>query len=112
MSTEIIEKDFAEEMGNSYLNYAMSVITSRALPDVLDLQKPVQRRILYAMNNLNNHYNKPHKKSARIVGDCLGMYHPHGDSSVYGAAVRMAQDFSLRYPLIDGHGDGNCPIYK
>jgi len=95
-------QDFAER---AYLAYAMSVVTSRALPSVEDGQKPVQRRILYAMRELGNKSDAPHKKSARIVGDVIGKYHPHGDSSVYEAAVRMAQDFTLRYPLIDGQGN-------
>ncbi|MDL2281336.1 DNA gyrase subunit A [Selenomonadales bacterium OttesenSCG-928-I06] len=94
-----------DEMKNSYIDYAMSVIVMRALPDVRDGLKPVHRRILYAMNEAGMHSNRPYKKSARIVGDVLGKYHPHGDSSVYGAAVRMAQDFSTRYMLIDGHGN-------
>ena len=93
------------EMKNSYLDYAMSVIVSRALPDVRDGLKPVHRRILYAMNELGMHYNTPYKKSARIVGDVLGKYHPHGDSSIYDAMVRMAQGFSMRYMLVDGQGN-------
>jgi DNA gyrase subunit A len=94
-----------EEMKNSYLDYAMSVIVSRALPDVRDGLKPVHRRILYAMQELGLRYNTSHKKSARIVGEVLGKYHPHGDSSVYEAMVRMAQDFSMRYTLVDGQGN-------
>ncbi|BBA85289.1 DNA gyrase subunit A [endosymbiont of Sipalinus gigas] len=94
-----------EELKSSYLNYAMSVIIGRALPDIRDGLKPVHRRILYAMNLLNNYYNKPYKKSARIVGDVIGKYHPHGDITVYDAIVRMAQKFSLRYTLIDGQGN-------
>ena len=94
-----------EEMRNSYLDYAMSVIVSRALPDVRDGLKPVHRRILYAMNDMGMRHNTPYKKSARIVGEVLGKYHPHGDTSVYDAMVRMAQDFSMRYPLIDGQGN-------
>jgi DNA gyrase subunit A len=94
-----------EEMKNSYLDYAMSVIVSRALPDVRDGLKPVHRRILYAMQELGLRFNSPHKKSARIVGEVLGKYHPHGDSSVYEAMVRMAQDFSMRYCLVDGQGN-------
>jgi len=97
--------DIEEEMRSSYLDYAMSVIVSRALPDVRDGLKPVQRRILYAMDVLGMHHNSPYKKSARIVGEVLGKYHPHGDTSVYDAMVRMAQDFSLRYVLIDGQGN-------
>jgi DNA gyrase subunit A len=94
-----------EEMKSSYLDYAMSVIVSRALPDVRDGLKPVQRRVLYAMDGLGLRYNSPYKKSARIVGEVLGKYHPHGDAPVYEAMVRMAQDFSLRYPLVDGQGN-------
>ena len=92
-------------MENSYIDYAMSVIASRALPDVRDGLKPVQRRILYAMIELNNGPDKPHRKCARIVGDTMGKYHPHGDSSIYGALVNMAQEWSTRYPLVDGHGN-------
>ena len=95
--------DLKETMENSYIDYAMSVIASRALPDVRDGLKPVQRRILYAMIELNNGPDKPHRKCARIVGDTMGKYHPHGDSSIYGALVNMAQDWSTRYPLVDGH---------
>ncbi len=94
-----------DEMKKSYVDYAMSVIIGRALPDVRDGLKPVHRRILYAMNELNNDWDKPYKKSARIVGDVIGKYHPHGDMAVYDSIVRMAQDFSLRYPLIDGQGN-------
>jgi DNA gyrase subunit A len=94
-----------EEMKSSYLDYAMSVIISRALPDVRDGLKPVQRRVLYAMDDLAVRYNSPHKKSARIVGEVMWKYHPHGDAPVYEAMVRMAQDFSLRYPLVDGQGN-------
>ncbi|MBI3019357.1 MAG: DNA gyrase subunit A, partial [Deltaproteobacteria bacterium] len=94
-----------EEMKNSYLDYAMSVIVGRALPDARDGLKPVHRRSLYAMYDLSNFHNKPFKKSARVVGDIIGKYHPHGDAAVYGTIVRMAQDFSLRYPLIDGQGN-------
>ncbi|MCI5856847.1 MAG: DNA gyrase subunit A [Agathobacter sp.] len=92
-------------METSYIDYAMSVIASRALPDVRDGLKPVQRRILFSMNEMNNTYDKPHKKCARIVGDTMGKYHPHGDSSIYGALVNMAQDWSMRYTLVDGHGN-------
>ncbi|TET43602.1 MAG: DNA gyrase subunit A, partial [Dehalococcoidia bacterium] len=94
-----------EEMKSSYLDYAMSVIISRALPDVRDGLKPVQRRILYAMDEIGLRHNSPHKKSARIVGEVLGKYHPHGDAPVYEAMVRMAQDFSLRYVLVSGQGN-------
>ncbi len=97
--------DLKKTMETSYINYAMSVIVSRALPDVRDGLKPVQRRILYAMIELNNGPDKPHRKCARIVGDAMGKYHPHGDSSIYGALVNMAQDWSTRYPLVDGHGN-------
>jgi len=100
----ISEKDIVKEMKESYIDYAMSVIVSRALPDVRDGLKPVHRRILYAMNELNLDPNKPYKKSARIVGDTMGKYHPHGES-IYNSMVRMAQDFALRYPLVDGHGN-------
>ncbi|NLY77133.1 MAG: DNA gyrase subunit A [Tissierellia bacterium] len=110
----IIDINIEEEMRKSYLDYAMSVIVSRALPDVRDGLKPVHRRILYAMNELGVTPDKPYRKSARIVGDVLGKYHPHGDSSVYDAMVRLAQDFNTRYPLVDGHGnfgsiDGDSP---
>ncbi len=103
-----------EEMQKSYMDYAMSVIIGRALPDVRDGLKPVHRRVLFAMHDLSNEWNKPFKKSARIVGDVIGKYHPHGDMAVYDALVRMAQDFSLRYPLVDGQGnfgsvDGDPP---
>ncbi len=101
----IIDIDIKDEMKNSYIDYAMSVITSRALPDVRDGLKPVHRRILYSMSDIGLSNDKPHKKAVRIVGDVLGKYHPHGDSSVYNAMVRMAQDFSMRNPLVDGHGN-------
>lgn len=94
-----------DEMRNCYLDYAMSVIVGRALPDVRDGLKPVHRRVLFAMHMLNNYHNRPYLKSARIVGDVIGKYHPHGDSAVYGALVRLAQDFSMRYPIIDGQGN-------
>ena len=102
---KIHEVDLKEKMETSYIDYAMSVIAARALPDVRDGLKPVQRRILYAMDELNNGPDKPHRKCARIVGDTMGKYHPHGDSSIYGALVNMAQDWSTRYPLVDGHGN-------
>ncbi len=105
INDKIIPIDIEHEMKNSYIDYAMSVIVSRALPDVRDGLKPVHRRILYAMSELNLGPDKSYKKSARIVGDTMGKYHPHGDSSIYGAMVRMAQDFSIRYPLVDGHGN-------
>lgn len=101
----IIQIDFSEEMKNSYRDYAMSVIIARALPDVRDGLKPVQRRILYAMEELGLNPDKPHRKSARIVGDTMGKYHPHGDSSIYDALVHMTEDYSLSIPLVDGHGN-------
>src|SRR5215467_15724521 len=94
-----------EEMRRSYLDYAMSVIIGRALPDVRDGFKPVHRRVLYAMHELKNDFDKPYKKSARVVGDVIGKFHPHGEAAVYDTIVRMAQDFSLRYPLVDGQGN-------
>ena len=102
---KIHEVDLQKTMEKSYIDYAMSVIASRALPDVRDALKPVQRRVLYSMIELNNGPDKPHRKCARIVGDTMGKYHPHGDSSIYGALVNMAQDWSTRYPLVDGHGN-------
>ncbi len=102
---KVQEVDLQKTMETSYIDYAMSVIASRALPDVRDGLKPVQRRILYAMIELNNGPDKPHRKCARIVGDTMGKYHPHGDSSIYGALVNLAQDWSTRYPLVDGHGN-------
>jgi len=104
-SEKIIHIDIMDEMRNSYIDYAMSVIVSRALPDVRDGLKPVHRRILYAMNDINFTYDKQHRKSARIVGEVIGKYHPHGDTSIYNAMVRFAQDFSMRYTLVDGHGN-------
>lgn len=101
----IDEIDLKKTMEKSYIDYAMSVIASRALPDVRDGLKPVQRRILYSMIELNNGPDKPHRKCARIVGDTMGKYHPHGDSSIYGALVNMAQEWSTRYMLVDGHGN-------
>src|SRR5690606_4993897 len=97
-----------------YMDYAMSVIIGRALPDARDGLKPVHRRVLYAMNELGLEWNRPYKKSARVVGDVVGKYHPHGDSAVYDTIVRLAQDFSMRYPLVDGQGnfgsvDGDAP---
>jgi Type IIA topoisomerase (DNA gyrase/topo II, topoisomerase IV), A subunit len=113
-SENISSISLIKEMKRSYLDYAMSVIVSRALPDVRDGLKPVHRRILYAMNESGYHYNKAYKKSARIVGDVMGKYHPHGDSAIYDSMVRMAQDFSMRLQLIDGQGnfgslDGDPP---
>ena len=102
---KMIQHEIYDEMKNSYIDYAMSVIVARALPDVRDGLKPVHRRILYGMHELGITPDKPHKKSARLVGDVMGKYHPHGDSSIYDAMVRMAQDFSIRYPLVDGHGN-------
>ncbi|MCR4323324.1 MAG: DNA gyrase subunit A, partial [Candidatus Azambacteria bacterium] len=108
------EREIVDEMKESYLDYAMSVIVTRALPDVRDGSKPVHRRILYAMSELGLRHNVKFLKCARIVGDVLGKYHPHGDMAVYDALSRMAQDFSLRYPLVDGQGnfgsvDGDSP---
>ncbi len=102
---QIQQVDLKKTMESSYIDYAMSVIATRALPDVRDGLKPVQRRILFAMNEMGNTYDKPHKKCARIVGDTMGKYHPHGDSSIYGALVNMAQSWSLRYTMVDGHGN-------
>ena len=102
---EISPVNLEDEMRQSYLDYAMSVIVGRALPDVRDGLKPVHRRVLYAMNVLGNDWNKPYKKSARVVGDVIGKYHPHGDTAVYDTIVRMAQPFSLRYMLVDGQGN-------
>jgi len=114
IAKEMIFANIEQEMRQSYLDYAMSVIVGRALPDVRDGLKPVHRRVLYAMDELGNAWNKPYKKSARVVGDVIGKYHPHGDTAVYDTIVRMAQDFSLRYPMIDGQGnfgsvDGDAP---
>ncbi|MCE5361054.1 MAG: DNA gyrase subunit A, partial [Acidithiobacillus sp.] len=111
---ETIPVSLEQEMRQSYLDYAMSVIVGRALPDARDGLKPVHRRVLYAMHEMSNDWNKPYKKSARVVGDVIGKYHPHGDTAVYDTIVRMAQDFSMRYPLIDGQGnfgsvDGDSP---
>ena len=101
----IKKRSLTKEMKQSFINYAMSVIVQRALPDVRDGLKPVQRRIVHGMNELGCYSDKPYKKSARIVGEVMGKYHPHGDSSIYEALVRMAQDFSYRYMLVDGHGN-------
>ncbi len=101
----IVSRLIDDEVKESFINYSMSVIVSRALPDVRDGLKPVHRRVLYAMNELGLVPGRPFKKSATVVGDVLGKYHPHGDSSVYDALVRMVQDFSLRYPLVDGQGN-------
>ena len=110
----IIPVNIEEQMKSAYIDYSMSVIVGRALPDARDGLKPVHRRILYGMYEMGNTYNKAHKKSARIVGDVMGKYHPHGDSSIYGTLVRMAQDWSMRYILVDGQGnfgsqDGDFP---
>src|SRR3977135_679275 len=103
--SQVKDRDIGSEMRESFMDYAMSIIVSRALPDVRDGLKPVHRRILFAMSELGMTSDKPHKKSARIVGEVIGKYHPHGDSAVYESMVRMAQDFSLRYMLVDGHGN-------
>ncbi len=113
-ANEVIPVTIEDELKQSYLDYAMSVIVGRALPDVRDGLKPVHRRVLYAMSELGNDFNKPYKKSARIVGDVIGKYHPHGDTAVYDTIVRMAQPFSMRYTLVDGKGnfgsvDGDAP---
>ena len=105
LAREITPVNIEDELKNSYLDYAMSVIVGRALPDVRDGLKPVHRRVLYAMSVLGNDWNKPYKKSARVVGDVIGKYHPHGDRAVYDTIVRMAQPFSLRYMLVDGQGN-------
>ena len=110
----IIPVNIYQEVKTSFLDYAMSVIVSRALPDVRDGLKPVHRRILYSMNEMGSTFDKPHRKSARIVGEVMGKYHPHGDTALYDTLTRMAQDFSSRYCLIDGHGnfgslDGDSP---
>ncbi|MEM2022512.1 MAG: DNA gyrase subunit A, partial [Archaeoglobaceae archaeon] len=107
-------RDISEELKSSYIDYAMSVIVGRAIPDVRDGLKPVQRRILYAMHEMGLLSNRPTRKSARIVGEVLGKYHPHGDATVYDALVRLAQDFVMRYPLVEGQGnfgsiDGDSP---
>src|SRR6202140_896438 len=114
IAREILPLNLEDEMRKTYLDYAMSVIVGRALPDVRDGLKPVHRRVLFAMRELGNDYNKAYKKSARIVGDVIGKYHPHGDTAVYDTMVRMAQTFSMRYLLIDGQGnfgsvDGDMP---
>ena len=111
---KIVPITLEEEMKSSYIDYAMSVIVARALPDVRDGLKPVHRRVLFGMHELGMTHSKPYKKSARIVGEVLGKYHPHGDTAVYDSMVRMVQDFSLRYPLVDGQGnfgsvDGDSP---
>src|ERR1700722_10893869 len=105
IAREILPVNLEDEMRKSYLDYAMSVIVGRALPDVRDGLKPVHRRVLFAMHELSNDWNKAYKKSARVVGDVIGKYHPHGDTAVYDAIVRMAQPFSMRYMLVDGQGN-------
>ena len=105
LAKEVLQVNLEDEMRQSYLDYAMSVIVGRALPDVRDGLKPVHRRVLYAMSELGNDFNKPYKKSARVVGDEIGKYHPHGDSAVYDTIVRMAQPFAMRYMLVDGQGN-------
>src|SRR4051812_4327520 len=105
LELKVTSRNIEDEMKSSYIDYAMSVIVGRAIPDVRDGLKPVHRRILFTMDEMGLVYNKPAKKSARVVGDVLGKYHPHGDLAVYEALVRMVQDFSLRYPLIDGQGN-------
>jgi len=114
LAKEVLQVSLEDEMRQSYLDYAMSVIVGRALPDVRDGLKPVHRRVLYAMRELGNDWNKAYKKSARVVGDVIGKYHPHGDSAVYDTIVRMAQPFAMRYMLVDGQGnfgsvDGDAP---
>src|SRR5688572_8101987 len=105
IAREVLHVNLEDEMRKSYLDYAMSVIIGRALPDVRDGLKPVHRRVLYAMHELGNDWNKPYKKSARVVGDVIGKYHPHGDTAVYDTIVRMAQPFTMRYLLVDGQGN-------
>ena len=105
MPNEVIQTEYAEIMQKSYIDYAMSVIVARALPDVRDGLKPVQSRTLYDMHELGIRWDRPYRKSARIVGDTMGKYHPHGDSSIYGALVVLAQDFKMGLPLVDGHGN-------
>ena len=102
---DIVPVNIEDELRQSYLDYAMSVIVGRALPDVRDGLKPVHKRVLFAMNELNNTYNRPYVKSARVVGEVIGKYHPHGDTAAYDTVVRMAQEFSLRYLLVDGQGN-------
>ena len=114
MSETILEADIVHEMRDSYLEYAMSVIVGRALPDVRDGLKPVHRRVLFSMSEQGNDFNKPYRKSATVVGDVMGKYHPHGDQAIYDTVVRLTQPFSMRYQLIDGQGnfgsvDGDSP---
>ena len=103
--SNVADRDISEEMKTSYIEYSMSVIVGRALPDVRDGLKPVHRRVLYTMDDMGLQHNKPYKKSARVVGDVMGKYHPHGDVAIYDTMVRMAQPFSLRYTLVDGQGN-------
>ncbi|GHU50283.1 hypothetical protein FACS189459_3860 [Bacilli bacterium] len=103
--TKVVDQHITKELQSSFLEYAMSVIVARALPDARDGFKPVHRRVLFAAYGLGLSSDKPHKKSARIVGEVIGKYHPHGDTAAYDTMVRMSQDFSMRYPLIDGHGN-------
>ncbi|MDH4020166.1 MAG: DNA gyrase subunit A, partial [Xanthomonadales bacterium] len=105
LAKEVLQVNLEDEMRQSYMDYAMSVIVGRALPDVRDGLKPVHRRVLFAMSELGNDWNKAYKKSARVVGDVIGKYHPHGDSAVYDTIVRMAQPFAMRYMLVDGQGN-------
>ena len=114
MSETILEADIVQEMRDSYMEYAMSVIVGRALPDVRDGLKPVHRRVLFSMSEQANDFNKPYRKSATVVGDVMGKYHPHGDQAIYDTVVRLTQHFSMRYQLIDGQGnfgslDGDPP---
>ena len=114
MSETILEADIVHEMRDSYMEYAMSVIVGRALPDVRDGLKPVHRRVLFSMSEQGNDFNKPYRKSASVVGDVMGKYHPHGDQAIYDTVVRLTQHFSMRYQLIDGQGnfgsvDGDSP---
>ena len=114
IARKLVPAPIEDEMKRSYIDYSMSVIVSRALPDVRDGLKPAQRRIIYAMDELGTRHDKPHKKCARLVGETMGKYHPHGDQAIYDALARMAQPFNMRYPLIDGHGnfgsiDGDPP---
>src|ERR1700761_2142888 len=108
-NNRIVPINIEEQMKMAYIDYSMSVIVSRALPDVRDGLKPVHRRVLYGMNELGSNSNKPYKKSARIVGEVMGKYHPHGDAAIYDTIVRMAQDWAMRYTLVDGQGNFGSP---
>ena len=110
MAEQIMQTEYSELMQKSYIDYSMSVITARAVPDVRDGLKPVQRRVLYAMEQLGLNYDKPHRKSARIVGDTMGKYHPHGDSSIYDTLVVLEQDFKKGMALVDGHEIGRAHV--